>query len=88
MATRQVDPVAGGKIITLTEAKKIVAAGSFVCASHLLIGSQYYIAMFVLETSEDLKTFINKVRGNRFIKGVTYRTCKEQWQKGERNDTI
>ncbi len=80
MATRQVDPIAGGKLITLTEAKKIVAAGSPVCASHLLIGSQYYIAMFVLETPEDLKTFVNKVRGNRFIKGICYRTCKEQWR--------
>lgn len=86
MTTRQVNPVAGGKVITLTEAKKIVATGSYVCASHLLIGSQYYIAFFLLETSEDLKTFVNKVRGNRFIKGVTYRTCKEQWQKGERNE--
>ena len=76
----RINPDARGKLVTLTEAKKIVAAGSPVVASHLLLGSTYRIACWMCRTPEELKAFVLEVRGNRFLKGVAYHTCRGAWR--------
>jgi hypothetical protein len=76
----RINPDARGKLVTLTEAKKFVVVGSPVVASHLLIGSTYHIACWLCRTPEELKAFVLEVRGNRFLKGVAYFTCKEAWR--------
>ena len=69
--------------VTLGSAKAICAKGKPIIASHLMIGSSYRIICYFCKTPEDLREFVLKTRGNRYVKGVAYHTCKLAWENYE-----
>jgi len=62
--------------VTLTQAKKIVASGEEVEASHLLIGSKYHITTRRCRTLEDLESFVQHLKANPRLKGVAYHVVR------------
>ena len=69
--------------VTLGGAKAICANGKPIIASHLRIASSYRIICYFCKTPEDLREFVLKTRGNKFIKGVAYHTCKQALENYE-----